>query len=63
MYFFCKCVEVTVIFDQKMRFIIFFYKFTNLRTIRIYIKQGRKRPLDTPKKMIERREREKERER
>ena len=27
------------------------------------IKQGRKRPLDTPKKMIERREREKERER
>ena len=25
-------------------------------------KQGRKRPLDTPKKMIERREREKERE-
>ena len=26
-------------------------------------KQGRKRPLDTPKKMIERREREKERER
>ena len=27
------------------------------------IKQGRKRPLDTPKKMIERREREGERER
>ena len=26
-------------------------------------KRGRKRPLDTPKKMIERREREKERER
>ena len=29
----------------------------------LIIKQGRKRPLDTPKKMIERREREKERER
>ena len=29
----------------------------------ISIKQGRKRPLDTPKKMIERGEREKERER
>ena len=27
------------------------------------VKQGRKRPLDTPKRMIERREREKERER
>ena len=27
------------------------------------VQQGRKRPLDTPKKMIERREREKERER
>ena len=31
--------------------------------INITNKQGRKRPLDTPKKMIERREREKERER
>ena len=28
----------------------------------IYIQQGRKRPLDTPKRMIERREREGERE-
>ena len=32
-------------------------------TNKYYLKQGRKRPLDTPKKMIERREREKERER
>ena len=29
----------------------------------LFVKQGRKRPLDTPKKMIERREREKGRRR
>ena len=32
-------------------------------SLHISYKQGRKRPLDTPKKMIERREREKEKER
>ena len=31
-------------------------------TLRIFKQQGRKRPLDTPKRMIERREREGERE-
>ena len=34
----------------------------NSKRLFIITKQGRKRPLDTPKKMIERRERERERE-
>ena len=33
------------------------------KKVRFSSKQGRKRPLDTPKRMIERRKREKERER
>ena len=33
-----------------------------VRFKRVYIQQGRKRPLDTPKRMIERREREGKRE-
>ena len=38
-------------------------KLTLLKNTLLEYKQGRKRPLDTPKKMIERWEREKERER
>ena len=36
---------------------------THQREGMIILKQGRKRPIDTPKRMIERREREGERER
>jgi hypothetical protein len=39
-----------------------YYSF-NISNIYNIDEQGRRRPLDTPKKMIERREREKERER
>ena len=39
------------------------HRTTNRNFFSIYSKQGRKLPLDTPKRMIERREREGERER
>ena len=48
--FYTQVFEKVNIITQKIRIIQHFY-----------LKQGRKRPLDTPKRMIERREREGER--
>ena len=42
------------------RSVAFFFKFTLVESVTY--KQGRKRPLDTPKRMIKRREREGKRE-
>ena len=38
------------------------FQVLNYIILLLYVKQGRKRPLDTPKRMIERREREGKRE-
>ena len=47
------------LYNYKQHFCCMFY----YESWKSYLKQGRKRPLDTPKKMIERREREREGER